>query len=379
MIVKILKTQLRDRNVQWDPKSFDKNRFPVVEEDCLLIKLNSVIEWEWVNWPLDYSQPDNPTPITNYLGDTPELKPGDSFSIGEAGNLQIFRVIDNNTIGLIHTETGGLALSRFINEILKPEINMLYNINLQSNAAKICIVDSIPPTYTVEYKIPYNLYKIWHDKFLLGRDQWEQNKKYIKIEMDTDLSIFPITCFMLKNSIKFESNIELDLAKILTEDILAWFYNNYPRVKVIESKTVDEVSKQIENTNSKISSFASSNSGTTNLSMSNDTSDSELNEDFGEFDKDEKYYYSCKVTGGGEIILYLVKKSFWENEGHMDDQHLDTRFEEMYLNDYFDNCCEGTYSPKDDTKTLDDVLNHISKINVFEFNLEFNDFIKDCD
>ena len=43
MIVKILKTKIRDNNLNWDPKTFSSD-YPTYEEDNLITKLNTIIE-----------------------------------------------------------------------------------------------------------------------------------------------------------------------------------------------------------------------------------------------------------------------------------------------------------------------------------------------
>ena len=108
MVIKVLRTVARDQG-NWKPENFKKD-YPVVEIPALLTKLNCIIEWEFCKWPTipgSESEYDK-----NYLGSTPELKPGDAFSIGGQGNLQIIRIVSENVIGLEHTETSGLALDR---------------------------------------------------------------------------------------------------------------------------------------------------------------------------------------------------------------------------------------------------------------------------
>ena len=252
MIVKILRTQLRDQNQSWNPKTFDRNRYPVVESESLLIKLNTIIEWDFVKWPKSLSQVEDENAQeydTKYLGDSPELKPGDVFSIGEAGNLQVFRVVDDNTLGIVSTDTGGLSLRRFFDETLQPEINLLFNLNLSfdSVTSELVEINSIPETFTVSHRLPYGLYKVWSDKFFLGREQdWVKDGHCIKLEVNTELSFLPITCYIQRNEFKFDEDIDIELAKLLALDISSWFYNNFPRLMVKESNTIEEVLAKIK-------------------------------------------------------------------------------------------------------------------------------------
>ena len=100
----------------------------------------------------------------------------------------------------------------------------------------------------------------------------------------------------------------------------------------------------------------------------------ELDENFGEFDPGEIYHYSVK-NEEGELILYLVKKSFWDSKGYMENEHLDPRFEDMYIPE-FESACEGTYIVPDKFKTKEEVYSYLLSVHVFEFSQDFEDFIQ---
>lgn len=253
MIVKILKTKIRDNNLDWDPKTFSSD-YPTYEEDNLITKLNTIIEWDNVIWPIDtketneakglaLSQGKSDEEIDNivvrnpkYYGDNPELKPGDAFSIGDQGNLQIIRVISDNTIGLEHTETGGLALNRLVTELIAPEIEMTFSNNLCSSQVEIKSCDTIPDEYNLKRIIPYHLYKIWSERFYPGREGSWDKEKIIKSTINSDITLFPIDCYINKSNIYFrEIDIfDNDMADIMVKDVMGWFYNNFPRLKTIE-------------------------------------------------------------------------------------------------------------------------------------------------
>lgn len=256
MIVKILKTQVRDNNLNWDPKTFS-SKYPTYEEDNLITKLNTIIEWDNVIWPIDAketgeakelarSQGKSDEEIDNiivrdskYYGDNPELKPGDAFSIGGQGNLQIIRVISDNTIGLEHTETGGLALNRLVTELITPEIEMTFNNNLCSSQVEIESCDNIPEEYSLKRVIPYHLYKIWSERFYPGREGTWDKGNTIKATINSDITLFPIDCYINKSNIYFrEIDIfDNDMAYTLVKDIMSWFYNNFPRLEMGSSNS----------------------------------------------------------------------------------------------------------------------------------------------
>ena len=77
------------------------------ETPDLLKKLNKSIQWDKVTWP----EKEKDVPDTDYLGNPPQLKPGDTFLWD--GN--VFAINDENSIVLIVSETGPLSVKRFVN------------------------------------------------------------------------------------------------------------------------------------------------------------------------------------------------------------------------------------------------------------------------
>lgn len=380
MIVKVLRTVARDLS-KWKADYFKKG-YPTVNIPDLLTKLNCIIEWEFCKWPLKEGS------VTErdekYLGDVPEFKPGDVFSLGSNGNLQIIRIIDNDTIGLEHTETTGLALTRIWEEQIKPEIELFFNSNTTPSQIEIEDIDTIfiPADFTASHQIPSYLYKLWRDRCLYGRD-WLKENHCLKIVNQSEFTIFPVTYYLTGYRILFNpqdlEGMGDDFVKGLIWETMDWFYNNYTRTGV-EPDTIpqsDEMKAMMESLGlSSMPSVTQSSSAVPIVTQSIDNSSSdELDEDFGEFNPNEIYHYSV-ISGEGELILFLVKKSFWDSEGCMESEHLDPRFEDMYIPE-FESACEGTYTVPDKFKTIKDVYSHLSSIPVFEFNQEFDDFVQE--
>lgn len=382
MIIKVLRTIARDQG-NWNPESFNKNN-PTISIPNLLSKLNCIIEWKFCKWPLKLdSETDRDE---KYLGDTPELKPGDAFSLGGQGNLQVIRIISEDTIGLEHSETGGLSLKRIWKEKISSEIDLLFNPPSSLDQITLEDVDvmEIPETYTLNYQIPYYLYDLWRERCLFGRD-WLKENRCLKLVNKTDLLVYPITCYLTGYKILFNpSDVEDmgdELTSLLFKEIMGWFYYNYERIGV-EPETMpeqEEMKVMLENlglSSTSTSCVIQSSPAIPIVTQSmNNSSDEELNEDFGEFNPNEIYHYSV-TKEEGELILYLVKKSFWDSEGCIESDHLDPRFENMYIPE-FGSACEGTYNVPDKFKTVEDVYSHLSSIPVFEFNQEFDDFIQE--
>lgn len=379
MIVKVLRTVARDQNY-WKADDFKKGH-PTVNIPDLLTKLNCIIEWEFCKWPL--KEGSETERDEKYLGDVPEFKPGDVFSLGGNGNLQVIRIIDNDTIGLEHTETTGLALTRIWEEQIKPEIELFFNSNTTSSQIEIEDIDTIfiPADFTASHQIPSYLYQLWRNRCLYGRD-WLRENHCLKIVNQSEFTIFPVTYYLTGYRILFNpqdlEGMGDDFVKGLIWETMDWFYNNYTRTGV-EPDTIpqsDEMKAMIESLGLSSMPSVQPSSTVPIVTQSIDNSlDEELDEDYGEFNPNEIYHYSV-TKEEGELILYLVKKSYWDSEGCMESEHLDPRFEDMYIPE-FGSACKGTYTVPDKFKTVKDVCSYLSSIPVFEFNQEFDDFIQD--
>ena len=386
MLIKVLRTGIRDQKKEW--KESDFKGLLIHEEPGILNKINTVIEWDFVVYPKKLDNPGEQD--TGYLNFEQELKPGDAFSIGESGNLQIFRIISDNKLGLEHTETGGLSLNWFIEKILNPEFETIFNYEFGRNDVTLSLFDDIPGNYDFERRIPYDKYKIWSERFFPGRPDCEN--KIIKLTIDSGTILYPIDIFIKKNSVFFDKNDLLDDTEFVNwiiDNSLAWICNNYPRLVVIEKPKSDQDKNLLKNL---INATSSSKTPIVNQPLNipqsslvnNNHNNSELDEDFGEFNPNEIYHYAVRkdredeeLGEPGELYLYLVKKSIWDQEGVMESSSLDPRFEDMYIPE-FSEIMEGVYEVPDKFKTKEEVYSHLSTIPVFEFNQDFEDFINDC-
>ena len=374
MIVKILRTGTRDSGKDWNESNF-KQSHPTYEEYGLLYKINSIIEWDFVKWPKKLGED---VEDRDYLAPDNMLKPGDAFSIGESGNLQIIRIISEDKIGLEHTETGGLALERLKSSIILPEILMFFNNSLGSDSVEIesFAWNLVPSTHQWEYKIPYDIYKIFSDRFFPDRDEYFDG---IKIIVNTDMSVFPIECYLYKSTMKFneEDVIEREFIEELVKDLMSWFYNNFERLKVIEKES--NQGEKDENLTSFLNSLVSqATSGNTITATSNNTQPSSISTnnsiDLSNISK-KTYHWSINKLDN-DLVIYLVEKTQWNTYGCMDSCSLDDPWLEYYLPfPQFSEAVEGVFSV--DTNIYPDensIKNYINNIDIFEYNQDFDNF-----
>ena len=225
------------------------------EEPDLLSKLNIIIEWDLCKFPSKVEEVDgdvevdvldengNPTgekkkekvekevEDRNFLGDDPELVPGNMFLL----DGQVIAVDSENTLVLVLSQTGYMSLQRVWDDLIKPEIELVYNDYPVNNVTWKCL-DSFNEDYNIEARIPFKLYSQWTSHFVDGRTDLKRDqdgKLNIECVLDSDDFLFPIhliltdhTAFVKDVEFDEEDGEEMNRAVVET---LAWFIENYPR------------------------------------------------------------------------------------------------------------------------------------------------------
>lgn len=209
-----------------------------VKQKDLLKNLNSIIEWEKCLFPrklkeeflkpdVDMSTitPDSFIEMRDFLGDVPELKPGNVF----LWKGQIFGVDTEDSLILIVSETGPLAAARW-ETTFNTEIK-LKNLSSSSEiSTKIIDKNIIDPEYK-QNNIQEDIYEIWKEKYSNGR---VEKDNAVKIEyFNSDKLWFPSTIYIKDNVIYFDEN-DIDPKQIesVTEEIISWFYNNFETLEL---------------------------------------------------------------------------------------------------------------------------------------------------
>lgn len=225
------------------------------EEPDLLSKLNIIIEWDLCKFPSKTEEVDgdvevdvldengNPTgekkkekvekevEDRNFLGDDPELVPGNMFLL----DGQVIAVDSENTLVLVLSQTGYMSLQRVWDDLIKPEIELVYNDYPVNNVTWKCL-DSFNEDYNIEARISFKLYSQWTSHFVDGRTDLKRDqdgKLNIECVLDSDDFLFPIH-LILTDHTAFVKDVEFDeedgeeMSRAVVET-LAWFVENYPR------------------------------------------------------------------------------------------------------------------------------------------------------
>lgn len=210
-IKQVYKKRTSDEQIIRDLKNGKEVMF-YYYEPAILLKLNLAIDWKYSKLP---------------EGSKEELEEGDTFMFD--GRPQIISIVDENTIKLVTSDTGPLALDRIVREIINPELKMLYSdiseIDLEWEVASDIEVDC-----TGIYTIPYESYKIIKNRLLPGREKDINPENYIlKIDICGGNVPFMSTMYLDKSRLYYDSDFfEEDQMEYVSRDILNWMYKNIP-------------------------------------------------------------------------------------------------------------------------------------------------------
>lgn len=194
-----------------------------------LVKFNMIIDWDLCTFP---PKSDNKNEQDKkFLGDTPELKVGDMFII-EGGQVCAFE--SQERLVLCISESGRGALKRLYDE--KVAIEFDFRLNYLGTEVKFKNIepDKIPENVDI-YNAPYSIMSLFKDRFLLGRPEY---KPFLEVTMKTENFFMPVHMYIADWKILFdqESCVSEEMFEDLTKELIAWFYNNYPVLKVKETK-----------------------------------------------------------------------------------------------------------------------------------------------
>lgn len=229
-----------------------------LEEPDLLSKLNIIIEWDLCKFPTKIEEVDGETEVDvlddsgnptgekrkekvkkevedrEFLGNEPELVPGNTFLL----DGQVIAVDSENALVLVLSQTGYMSLQRVWDDLIKPEIELVYNDYPVNSVTWKCLetAPDFDNEYNIEARIPFNLYSQWTSHFVDGREDLkrdQENKLYIECVLDSDDFLFPIHLILTDHTafvrdLEFDEEDKEEMNRAVKETI-AWFIENYPR------------------------------------------------------------------------------------------------------------------------------------------------------
>lgn len=207
----------------------------LVERSNLLWKLNTIIEWNLCKFPKKVEKTTNDAgeevetevELRDYLGENPELKPGDVFLF----RGQVIAVESKDELVLIVSETGIKALDRIVEDYIDPEVDLffktsgIYNLSVEAISK-----DSISDLNLASYSPSYSIYEIWKDKYIKGRGFVDDFM--LKVSIESEDLVTPVTIYLGKWKVFYEPGGIIDdtIIDTITEDAISWIYQNNERI-----------------------------------------------------------------------------------------------------------------------------------------------------
>jgi hypothetical protein len=184
-------------------------------EPAITVKLNQAIDWNFSKVP---------------EGEKKELEEGDTFMFD--GRPQVISIVDDDTIKLITSDTGPLALNRIVKEIINPELKMAFadisNIQAEMEFIDKSKMESIVKSDMAYEVVSYEQYKIIKTKLFPGRENILDPKCFmIKINICGNNIPFPSDFYLNKSGIFYDPDFfEEEQIPYIVTDIFNWMYKN---------------------------------------------------------------------------------------------------------------------------------------------------------
>lgn len=226
MIITVLEDKYRHSNTRY---------MAALERPGILDDLNKIIEWDYCVWPIkileDGTENGTVISLTDFLGTPPVLKPGNMFAYNIG---QVIGIDSPDRLILCISETGPKALNRIDEEIIQREVSLSEKRDNLDISFEVVNETDIPSDFKEEF-IPYYLNRIFKEKFLNGRYDEDIT---LKINIKANYFIFPegIIIYIHKSKLFF-NEIDIDdkeQANVIINDIMAWFYQKYNRIRKTE-------------------------------------------------------------------------------------------------------------------------------------------------
>ena len=213
------------------------------DDDHMLEKLNQVIEWDKSGFPFEVKEGGSPfnqedyVENRKYLGDKPELKPGDCFY----WIRQEFAIDSPTRLIVLQSETGPLAGQRFMEEVVDNEVKLIQDRGIKNvkvedigelkrNDSGV-VLNEKGEELTGNYTPRYAIMKLWKEKFMQNRYDFGTT---LKLTIESDNYLISPVLYVNKWSVYYNPEwiFDDDMAECVTMDALGYLYQAHPRVIV---------------------------------------------------------------------------------------------------------------------------------------------------
>lgn len=197
------------------------------EKKGILEDLNLVIDLKHSEYPKKWVETEDKkayheteTTMDEFFEGRPEkkLEPGDMFVY----DGQVLAIDRPDRLIVVVSESGPLAVQRFVEEILSAEVKMAKG-DPEYGEGEIMMkeIETLPPDFPDDltpYYIPYYTEKSWRDK-----TRWPKN---FQVTFSTPLSFLPIRLFVVGNKVwGYPEEVEAEMIETLTAEFMSRSWN----------------------------------------------------------------------------------------------------------------------------------------------------------
>ena len=196
------------------------------EKEGILDDLRLVVDLESSIYPEKWVETEDKKGYTKVRMSKEEFFGEGKDCILEPGHMfvydgQIYAIDRPDRLILVLSETGALAVERFVNDILGEEVKLAKgDPEYQTSGVMISEVDKFPEDLAEEpYCIPYYTGKIWKEKTELP--------DMFQVIFNSSFSFLPIRLYVKGlNVFYYPEEVDEEMIPILTQEFMSWSWNN---------------------------------------------------------------------------------------------------------------------------------------------------------
>ena len=157
-----------------------------------------------------------------------QLEPGHMFIY----DGQVFAIDSPDRLILALSETGALAIKRFITNILEPELELQRgNSEYTTSDVQVTELTKLPDELSEEqvFSISYYKEKIWREK--------TNFPKIFQVVFKSSYSFIPIKLWFKNNHVYYSDELDSDIIEFVVQEFLCWSWKNKLENMIEEKKS----------------------------------------------------------------------------------------------------------------------------------------------